>query len=531
MAAQILFLASPSPLLAARTSNRRAEALTVPPKVKREFRAAWVATVANIDWPSQKGLPVSIQKQQLLSIVAKAAALKLNTLIFQVRPACDAVYDSSIEPWSEFISGTQGKAPEPKYDPLAYLVHAAHLRGIQVQAWFNPFRARFALSKSPLAANQVIRLHPSWIVHYGDQTWLNPALPQVQRYVISVIMDVVKRYNVDGVHLDDYFYPYPEKNQSGNYITFNDKVAFDSYRLHDGTLPIASWRRHNIDHFVHTLYDTIKSVKPWVLFGISPFGIWQPSHPPTIKGYNSYAMIYSDSRLWLRNGWCDYLAPQLYWKIEPPAQSFPVLLEWWEKQNYDHRHIWPGIYVDRVDKSYGSGTWPSQEITKEIQITRAVPDCNGAVMFSMVTLMHNAGAIDNALASVYMHTALVPASPWLDNSKPSRPTCVLRSSPTTNGKVYKLSWSSKPTDASVRWWLVQILNIDGWHSFVMPAERRSTKLPSSTLEASIRAVSPSGIESDCSLVNLRIHDSPSLQGQTHHRPNVSDKSVRTGAIK
>ncbi len=505
--------------------------LTPPPAIGREFRAVWVATVANIDWPTNKGLPVSIQKQQLLSIVNKAASLKLNTIIFQVRPACDALYKSSIEPWSEFITGVQGRAPVPAYDPLAFLIHAAHLKGIQVQAWFNPFRARFALSKSPLANNQVIRVHPHWIVHYGDQTWLNPGLPQVQRYVTQVILDVVHRYNIDGVHLDDYFYPYPERSVAGGYIPFNDAQTYRAYKSRGGTLALDSWRRRNIDDFVRNLYAAVKSVKPWVLVGISPFGIWQPSHPPTIEGYNSYAMIYSDSRLWLRSGWCDYLAPQLYWKIEPQAQSFPVLLTWWQRQNYRHRHIWPGLYADRVDKSFGAGSWPTSEITDEIKITRTVPDSDGAVMFSMVTLMHDVNSIDAALSKVYHHRVLLPASPWLGDSRPAQPTIALEQAINSSAKPATVEWTSSHSRVTVRWWVLQVRTVDGWHSYILPADCRSKELPSGALEASILAVSPSEIESEYSLINLRPKAVLASKKHLQPEPKQPEQYERTGASK
>ncbi len=508
--------------------------LVQPPAIDREFRAAWVATVANIDWPSQKGLPVAIQKQQLTNIVNRAAQLKLNTLLFQVRPACDALYSSQIEPWSEFITGIQGDAPIPAYDPLAYLIHAAHLKGIQVQAWFNPFRARFPLSKSPLARNQVIRRHPDWIVHYGDQTWLNPGIPQVQHYVLKIVMDVVKRYNIDGVHMDDYFYPYPEKSSKGGYLPFNDVTAFSTYKTHGGNLPLNRWRRHNIDDFVQRLYLHVKAMKPWVLFGISPFGIWQPSHPPTITGYNSYKMIYCDSRLWIRNGWCDYLAPQLYWRITQHAQSFPVLLNWWAHQNYKHRHIWPGLYIDKVNGPPASGAWPASEITNEIQITRAVPNSEGAVMFSMVTLLRNGGGIDNALPQVYRHVALVPSSPWLGMHQPPKPACKLETDSLTakeNNQSEVLSWHTNTSTVTVRWWALQVLSSKGWHTTVLPADCVSVPLPEGSLEASIIAISPSGIPSPNALVNLRPSTGSGGKRQNHPDGHSTEQFEQTGASK
>ncbi len=342
---QLLFIATVLLLLPAKplaTDGKISAEKIVLPAPAREFRAAWIATVGNSCWPSKPGLTTAQQKAELLAILDRAAALKLNAVIFQVRPACDALYQSSIEPWSEYLTGIQGRAPSPFYDPLAFAVAEAHKRGLELHAWFNPFRAHHAQAVSPIAPNHVSRAHPEWVRPYGKLLWLDPGEPAVRDYSVRVVMDVVKRYDVDGVHFDDYFYPYAETNSAGVKMDFHDDATWKKFGASSG-LARDDWRRHNVDLFINEIYHHIKAEKPWVKFGISPFGIWRPQNPPGIKGFDAYSEIYADSLKWLHEGWCDYFSPQLYWGIEPPAQSFPALLAWWNGQNIRHRHIWPGM--------------------------------------------------------------------------------------------------------------------------------------------------------------------------------------------
>ena len=295
----------------------------VPPPPVREFRAAWIATVANIDWPSKPGLPVAQQQAELNSLLDRAAQLHFNAVFFQVRTVSDALYSSTIEPWSEYLTGTQGRAPEPFYDPLVFAVAGAHQRGLELHAWFNPFRAGHPLAKSPPAPNHITRLLPELVRHYGDQTVLDPGEPPAQARALAVMLDVVKRYDVDGVVIDDYFYPYPQKDTLGVYRDFPDDVSWKKFGAASG-FSRADWRRDNINRFVFKLSQTIKTAKPWVQFGVSPFGIWRPKNPPPIAGLDAYEKIYADSRKWLADGWVDYLAPQLYWAVASPEQSFPA---------------------------------------------------------------------------------------------------------------------------------------------------------------------------------------------------------------
>jgi len=309
----------PAMSFAARETYRSTS--VTPPPPAREFRGAWIATVANIDWPSKPGLGVAEQKAELIALLDRAAQLKLNAIIFQVRPACDAMYVSPLEPWSEYLTGAMGRAPQPFYDPLAFAIGEAHRRGLELHAWFNPFRALHPRARSPVAPNHISRTHPGWVRKYGDQLWLDPGEPAARDYVLSVVMDVVRRYDVDGVQFDDYFYPDPEKDTAGRELVFPDDATWRKFGLPGGFLSRDDWRRANVNQFIQRVYQSIKAVKPRVKFGVSPKGIWRPGYPQQIRGMDAYAKIYADSRKWLANGWLDYFSPELYWPIEPKEQS------------------------------------------------------------------------------------------------------------------------------------------------------------------------------------------------------------------
>ena len=383
------------------------------PPVPREFRAAWVATVDNIDWPSKPGLPATVQKAEMLRLLDRARTLKLNVIVFQVRPAADALYRSKIEPWSYYLTGRQGR--DPGYDPLAFAVAEAHKRGLELHAWFNPYRAKHPTTKGPLAPNHLLRTNPTVVKPYGKgQLWMDPGEPVVQKRSRDVILDVVRRYDVDGVHIDDYFYPYPE-----NDAPFPDGNAYARY---GHGLSLGDWRRKNVDDFVHGVYDEVHRLKPWVQFGISPFGIWRPGYPATTTaGIDQYATLYADPRKWLREGWCDYLAPQLYWAIAQRPQSFPVLLDWWRSENVKGRHVYAGLYTSRLLPGEALGRYSADEIVRQIRLTRAGGDA-GHVHFSYKALAENAHAVaDRLRGELYTEDALPPASPWLDATPPAAP--------------------------------------------------------------------------------------------------------------
>lgn len=376
-----------------------------PPLFPREFRAAWLTTVYNIDWPSKRGLSASTQKSEMLAILDKAAELKLNAVIFQVRPNADALYSSKLEPWSYWLTGQMGK--NPGYDPLAFCIAEAHKRGIEVHAWFNPFRA-LPNKSLPVSSNHVSRSHPRHVITYKNYKWLNPAASFTRDRALDVILDVVKRYDVDGVHLDDYFYPYPTV-----------VAGKASPRFGDGKSN--AQRRAYVDSFVEKLYKKVKSAKPWVRVGISPFGIWRPGVPSSIEaGIDAYEHLCADSRKWLQKGWVDYLAPQLYWQISPRKQSFTTLLTWWREQGT--RPVWPGIATARI-KSDKDPKRRASEITNQLNYSRSIGrNWAGAIHWSMKSLMQNRDGISTKLkTSTYATPALVPPMPWVSRATPSSP--------------------------------------------------------------------------------------------------------------
>ncbi|AWM39697.1 hypothetical protein GobsT_19470 [Gemmata obscuriglobus] len=385
-----------------------------PPALKREFRAVWVATVSNIDWPSKPGLPADQQKKELLAILDNAVELKLNAVIFQVRPMADALYASELEPWSEYLTGQIGKAPG--YDPLAFAVTEAHKRGLELHAWFNPYRARHPSAKSPAPADHLTRKRPDLAKPYGTHAWMNPTNPEVQEHSLRVFLDVVKRYDIDGIHIDDYFYPYKEKGTDGKVIPFPDDDTWEAYQKQGGKLSRDDWRRDAVNVFVRRMYEETKKAKPWVKVGISPFGIWRPGHPAGIAGLDQYAELYADAKLWFNEGWVDYFTPQLYWPIAQEKQSFPKLLDWWAGENTKKRHLWPGLYTSRVTGA--AKGWNAKEIADQIAVTRQRSDTDGAVHFSAKALVRNTGGIADELKQVYAEPALVPASNWLSQGEP-----------------------------------------------------------------------------------------------------------------
>ena len=421
-------------------------ATAAPSSPTREFRAAWVATVYNIDWPSKPGLPASKQKAEMRALLDRAAALKLNAIIFQVRPSCDAVYASRKEPWSRFLSGKMGKSPG--YDPLSYAISEAHRRGLELHAWFNPFRA---LTGGTASASHVTRRYPAWVRKHEGKVWLDPGLPQVRNYSMDVIMDVVNRYDIDGVHIDDYFYPYPRNPKARPIPQFPDSATHRRYGRGQNR---DDWRRANMDTFVSTLYRNVKKKKAWVKVGISPFGIWRPGNPRGIEAnLDAYNMIYADSRKWLASGWCDYFMPQLYWRIGPREQSFSALAGWWAQQNRAGRHLWPGIATSRIKSSEDPGR-PASEIENQIGVCRSVIPAgrSGHSHWSFKALRQDRGGIVGRLRGVYASRAVVPSMPWLSRSKPGQP----RLTGAVKGANLHLSWNAGNRSRGLRWWAVQI---------------------------------------------------------------------------
>ena len=436
------------------------------PKPDREFRAVWIATVDNIDFPTEKTLSIEQQKAELVRSLELAKSLKLNAVIFQVRPQCDAVYKSEIEPWSEFLTGEMGKSQA--FDPLEFLVAEAHKRGILVHAWFNPYRALHPAAKT-LSENHISKRHPEWVRKYGKYLWLDPSEAEVRKYSLSVVMDVVRRYDVDGVHFDDYFYPYPEKDANGAKIEFPDDANWQSYKNQGGKLSRDDWRRKNVNDFIDLVGREIKRIKPEIAYGISPFGIWQPIPEREITGFNSYAELYADSRAWLQSGTVDYLAPQLYWETARKGQSFPVLFDWWKSQNEKHRHIWPGLAAYRIGSNKN---FTAEEIVSQIKLTRKSSETLGAIYFSLKPLRNDLGGIQKALREdAYARDALIPTFPWIKVPKIVSPKVSIK----RDEKFVRITWTEQGGREAF-WFVVYAKDKSGWAYSILPATDKSISL-------------------------------------------------------
>lgn len=462
----------------------RAQPLARPPLPAREFRGVWIATVHGVDWPSEPGLPGEKQKEQLRKAIEAASALRINAIIFQVRPAGDAMYKSAIEPWSPFLTGKMGRPPTPEWDPLEFAVAEAHRRGIEMHAWFNPYRALAGDKHAPGGTHIRIQ-HPEWTARYGPDVWTDPGEPGVNERTRAVVLDVVRRYDVDGVHLDDYFYPYPVKGAGGELVEFPDEKTYARYKAGGGTLERSAWRRQNVDALIQGAYSDIKGAKRWVKFGISPFGLWRPNVPEgTGGGLDPYEDLAADSRKWLQNGWVDYMAPQLYWPIEPKQLSFTTFYDWWLSQNTAGRHIFPGMADHRIGSDRGPG-----EILRQISEVRRRGNITppGHLHFSFSTLTRDIGKIGTLTRQrAYTTLALPPATPWLGESR--LPVPLLKPA-FEKGRGKSVSWTFVDDRylSLVRWWVVQVASGGQWSTFqVLPATQLSIPWPDKAQAVSVR---------------------------------------------
>jgi uncharacterized lipoprotein YddW (UPF0748 family) len=344
------------------------------------MRGVWIASVANRDWPSKPGLTASQQRAELLTHLDTAVRNRLNTVFFQVRPTADALWPSPYEPWSQYLTGTQGK--NPGWDPLGTAVKEAHARGLHLHAWFNPYRIAAHADPARLAASHPARQNPDWVVTYGGKLFYNPGLPEVRAFVEDAMLDAVAKYPVDGVHFDDYFYPYPVAGQS-----FDDDAAYDE---HGGGFPDrAAWRRDNIDRLVRETADRIKEVRPRARFGISPFGVWRnaatdPLGSDTRAGVETYDDLHADTRKWVREGWIDYIVPQLYWNIGFAAADYAKLVRWWAGVA---RGSSTQLYVGEALYKAGAPAQPAAwqetgELSRHLTLAGDYPQVRGHVYFA-----------------------------------------------------------------------------------------------------------------------------------------------------
>ncbi len=383
---------------------------------KYEFRAVWVASVENIDWPSGKGLSADSQRTEFIALLDMHKRNGMNAVIVQVRPAADALYPSQYEPWSEWLTGKQGLPPAPYYDPLQFMIEETHKRGMEFHAWCNPYRAVYSIGKSSIAPSHITRLHPEWFLPYGGVMYFDPGNKDAQQYVNNVIRDIVSRYDIDAVHFDDYFYPYRIKGTE-----FPDEASYGKY---GNGMSREDWRRSNTDSIILSLGRTIKDVKKDCRFGISPFGIWRNKDKDSLgsethAGQTNYDDLYADILLWLKNGWIDYVAPQLYWEFGHRAAPYEVLLDWWSKHAYG-RQLYIGLGIYRAGST---AIWRDKTlIPRQIQALRNYPSVQGAIYFSSRSFEKNPlGWNDSLQNNYYRHPALIPPMDWLDTTKPHEP--------------------------------------------------------------------------------------------------------------
>lgn len=374
-----------------------------------EFRGVWIATVDNIDWP-QKGMrTVYSQKAEFIRQLEQHKKNGMNAVIAQVRPSADAFYPSSLEPWSEWLTGVQGRSPSPYYDPLQFMIDETHKRGMEFHAWLNPYRANFNIRSASIAKNHITRIHPEWFLTYGDKKYFDPGNKKAQQHVINVVKDLVRRYDIDAVHMDDYFYPYRISGKE-----FPDHA---SYKRSGTKLSRDDWRRSNVDSIIKSLNIAIKTEKPYCKFGISPFGVWRnketdPKGSNTRAGQTNYDDLYADILLWLEEGWIDYVAPQLYWEIGHKLADYEELINWWSRHSYG-RHVYIGHGIYRSNERNPAWKNPN-ELPNQLKLLRQTPNVKGSIYFSSTSFDRNPNGWNDSLRSnYYKNPAMIPEMDWL----------------------------------------------------------------------------------------------------------------------
>ena len=438
------------------------------PKIEREFRAVWIATVDNIDFPTKKTLSIAEQKAEIISDLELTKSLKMNAVIFQVRPMADAVYESKIEPWSEFLTGEMGKS-QP-FDPLKFIIEEAHKRGILVHAWFNPYRAYHPAAKT-VSENHISKRRPDLVRQYGKYMWLDPTDTEVQKYSLSVVLDVVKRYDIDGVHFDDYFYPYAEKDEKGNKIEFPDNANYKKYvqtalnanknrGIKRSPIEKDTWRRRHVNNFVASVGQEIKKIKPTVMYGISPIGVQEIN----------YNELFADAEFWLSEGMIDYFVPQLYWKSDRKNREFPILLKNWESKNVKKRHVWAGIGTYKIPSK--TENFSADEIIKQISYTREIQKTAGNIQFSFKSVRNDFDKIQTALKEKsYKSEAIIPASPWIKTIKILAPKVAIK----RDKDFVRVNWTEQGKQKAF-WFVVCAKDSNGWSYSILPASQKSISL-------------------------------------------------------
>ena len=439
---------------------------------EREFRGVWVATTKRIDYPAKATTDAGVLKENYLNLLQKYKDAGYNAVVFQVRPAADAFYKSQYEPWSEWLTGKQGRAPYPEFDPLTFMVERTHAQKMEFHAWVNPFRAVATIQYADVCASHISNTKPEWFFTYGGSKYFNPGIPEVRDYLIKVIVDIVSRYDVDGIHFDDYFYPYPVKGSDNKFVDIPDDEAFRKYK---GTFNNkADWRRNNVNVFVKECGEAIKREKPWVQFGIGPAGVWRnkrddPDGSET-NSLSAYDYLYADCLAWQRNGWVDYLAPQVYWNINHQYNQFEKCVKWWNDHAYG-RNIYIGLGAYNQETPAAGWSDPD-EIPKQINITRRFPNVQGVIVYRSTTIERNPlNMVGNVKSQCFGREVSTPLMPWLGGNPLAPETRLFQ---TRN--QYVVHWTKNTqlpvSETPVRY---SVYRVKGKHPDFVPSEKNFLK--------------------------------------------------------
>jgi len=451
---------------------------------KYELRAAWIATVDNIDWPTRGNYNTESQKQEFIKMLDMHQRNGMNAVVVQVRPATDAFYPSPYEPWSQWLTGKQGKPPYPYYDPMQFMIEEAHKRGMEFHAWCNPYRAEFSIGKSSIAPDHITKTHPEWFVSYGGARYFDPGNKDAQQFTVAVIRDIVSRYDIDAIHFDDYFYPYRVPGK-----VFPDD---DSFKKYGNGMDREDWRRSNVDSIIVHLSKAIKEENPNVRFGISPFGVWRnndkdPEGSATHAGVTNYDELYADIVLWLKEGWIDYVAPQLYWEIGHHLAPYEVLIDWWSKHSYG-KHCYIGLAIYRANSN---AAWKDKtQLPRMITMLRTYPEIQGAIYFSSKSFEKNPNGWNDSLQNnYYKYPAVIPAMSWLDTVKPMKPI-VVKIQGETMSNVFILDIKKHVQSKAIKGYIIYSFNDDD--------QVRDTEDPKNILQISYTSSSASVMLSSAS---------------------------------
>ena len=444
---------------------------------RQDFRGAWLTTVVNLDWPVSYDQPVEEQKADAIAMLDSLKDIGINAVLFQVRGESDAFYASAYDPWSHWLTGEQGRAPDPFYDPLSFMVREAQSRGMELHAWLNPYRVERRKGMYPLAGSNVSRREPGWILEFASRpgeyyTMLNPGMPEVRDYVTNVVVDILRRYDVDGIHFDDYFYPYSP-------VTDEDSLTFLEH--HNGIEDIEDWRRYNVNELVAQVHDSIQAIAPHVTFGISPFAIRKNTDAGT-NAFEGYYRLYADGLAWLEQRTIDYINPQLYFELEHPRAPYAPLMEYWARvARENQRHMYAGLAPYRI---LPPNDWTLEQALAQLRLNLDNGHVQGNIFFRTEHLIANPKGYTDVLRNeLYRYPALTPSLPWKSQDRPP-PVERLSASWSDDGRVI-LAWA-KPDPSQAESYM------SGQDSFAQTARYTVYRLDVSPSEfAEIRAAQDS----------------------------------------